>query len=201
MKLSRLVSAFALVAAVSLAVPAVAQAGPHEFGAGVTLELPRAALPTVTVALSAPLAQVDAPSVETDLAPVADALSHAFAQDGRVNWIVAAPLLVWLLVYALRKWVAGLVPGKFGDWLRSRMGGLVLGALAALALAFIDFALGGGALTVSAVLGLLIKWAFAWGGSIAGHETVKNLVQHAGGNPAGETAMVTLSRAARGPNP
>lgn len=210
MKLSRLAGAFVLAAAVSLCAPLAASADPLELTPGVRLNVPR--LPVVHVdvplvtatAIAAPLAQVDAgtPLLGDELAPVANALSHAFASDGKVNWIVAAPLLVWLLVFAVRKWVAALIPGKVGDWLRSRIGGLVLGGFTALALAFIDFALTGGALTVSAVLGILIKWAFAWGGSIAGHEAVKNVTQHVGGEASSETAAATLARVSgAGPQP
>lgn len=204
MKLSRLAGAIALVAAVSIAIPTVAQAEPHEFGAGVTLELPRAAaLPTVTVALAAPLAQVDAPAVSLpdDIAPLASATAHLIGPDGKPRWTVLLPFLVYGLVLVVRKWVAPVLPEKLRDALQSRIGGLILTALMGLSLAFLDFAIGGGAFTASAVLTLLIQWAIGSGGAILTHEVPKNALQHVRGSAAGETAMVTLARAARGPNP
>jgi hypothetical protein len=168
------------VAVASLLAAPAAIADPRDDGpAGVHLELSR--LPVVTVAIptvsaaavSAPLAQIDAPtdvaSADPDFAVVAQGMAKAFSKDGKVNWTIAAPLIVFVLVLICRKYLGGLVP-----WFGTTAGGYTLNIGFSLALAFLNLGLKGGALDAPTIIGVLFQVGYSFLVSYTLHHTQKD---------------------------
>ena len=89
------------------------------------------------------------------------------------NWWLAAPGIVWCVVWLLRRpLVVERVP-LFG----SKWGGLVLAVLASLAFAVVDLAASGATITVPVLLATLGKAAWALFGSTFQHTVTKRTVE------------------------
>ena len=164
----------AVAVASCLSAPAAIAAPRDDGPAGVHLEMPR--LPAITVALptvSAPLAQIDAPtdvaSADPDFAVVAQGMAKAFSKDGKVSWTIAAPLIVFVLVLISRRYLGGVVP-----WFGTTSGGYALNIGYGLALAFLNVGLKGGALDAPTIIGVVFQVGYSFLVSYTLHHTQKD---------------------------
>lgn len=125
------------------------------------------ALAVLTVSLPA-LAQ-GAPS----LAGIPDPDENVLAVVGLIvqlaqggQWLPAVMVGLFLAVWAFRKYVLKLVPGKVGDWLRTKLGGYVINFTFALAGGFSSALLKGVSFSVAVVAGIIgAAVSFAFGAS------------------------------------
>lgn len=86
------------------------------------------------------------------------------AQGGQ--WLPAVMVGLFLAVWAFRKYVLKLVPGKVGDWLRTKLGGYVINFTFALAGGFGSALVKGVSFTAAVVFGIIgAALSFAFGAS------------------------------------
>jgi hypothetical protein len=103
-------------------------------------------------AAPAPVAVPGVPSVEDSPMQFA-ALLVQLGQQGRWGPLVA--LVVFALVFVLRKFVGKLPEGKVRDWLLSKWGGWALNLVTALSAGFAAVLMGGGALSVGVAVNII----------------------------------------------
>lgn len=143
-------------------------------------------------ALSAPFAQIDAPApvdvaqMDPDLAPVIQGMAKAFTPDGKVSWIVTAPLIVLVLVLVCRKYLKGAIP-----WFETTAGGYALNIGFSLGLAFLNLGLKGGHLDPPTIISLLFQVGYSFGASYLIHHTQKDVREKIAAK--GELAAATVS--------
>lgn len=131
-----------------------------------------------------------APASDAELALAIGALAKAFATpDGKVSWIIAAPALVFVLVFFARKKGGELVP-----FLRTKAGGVILATLSAVLLAVLEHSMmTGGALSLSALLLIAFKTAYGLFFGMGIQSGQHNLRQHVAAKAAGQIAAAHVA--------
>jgi hypothetical protein len=128
--------------------------------------------------------------------PVEGILLHLLEGLQVGNWFLVVPALVWLAVWALRKFGSERIP-----WLATKTGGIVMALVLALAGAFIETALSGAPWTTTTIVSLVVKTLIAWLTSAGLHTVQKNAREAMTPVTTDAQAGAVLEQAGKGPQP